>query len=181
MSNEILEFGDKVKKALEDIAKKMGGGSVSVGFMEGATYPDGTPVAAVAFWNEFGHGGRFPSPPRPFFRSMISKESPTWPVKMAALSKSTNYDGDKILALMGEDIKGGLEQSINELQDPPLSETTLVLRKKFGNDPSKIRARDVIAAQEAVASGETGATGTQAKPLIWTAHMLNSVTYKVDK
>lgn len=175
-----LHGSDKVMKALEDIARSMGGGSVSVGFMEDATYSDGMPVAAVAFWNEYGHQGRFPSPPRPFFRTMIAEESPTWPKKMAGLAKATKYNGPRVLAMMGEDIRGALQQSIINLTEPKLSPTTLMLRKIFGNSPENIRARDVLAAQSLVQEGQTGATGTQAKPLVWTGHMLNSVTYKVD-
>ena len=130
MAGRTLQGSDAVMKALEGIAKRMGGGEVSVGFMEGATYPEGTPVAAVAFWNEYG----VPShnqPPRPFFRQMIAKESPTWPGKMAKLAKATDYDGDRVLALMGEDIKGALQKSINDLQDPPLAPST-VEAKGFG-------------------------------------------------
>lgn len=120
----ILSGTDKIMKALEDIAKRMGGGEVSIGFMEGALYPDGTPVAAVAFWNEYGvpsHG----QPPRPFFRQMISYESPSWPYKMANLVKTNNYDGNQVLALMGEDIGGALQQSINEFTTPALAESTI--------------------------------------------------------
>jgi hypothetical protein len=122
MPDKVLSGSDGVMKALEDIARKMGGGEVAVGFMEGATYPDGTPVAAVAFWNEYGGPGR---PPRPFFRQMIAKESPTWAPKMAKLAKAANYDGPKVLAMMGEDIKGALQQSINDLQSPPLAPSTI--------------------------------------------------------
>ena len=155
MPDKVLSGADGVMKALEDIARKMGGGEVAVGFMAGATYPDGTPVAAVAFWNEFGKGvqseeGNYFQMPRPFFRQMIAKESPAWPGKMAKLAKATDYDGDKVLAIMGEDIKGALQQSINEFQSPPLA-------------PSTIEAKGF------------------AKPLIDTSHMLNSVTYEVDK
>ena len=181
MSDKVLSGSDGVMKALEDIARKMGGGEVSVGFMADATYPDGTPVAAVAFWNEYGHAGPFPAPPRPFFRNMIAKESPTWPGKMAKLAKATDYDGPRVLALMGEDIKGALQQSITELVAPELSETTKMLRAIYGNSHSEIRARDVLAAQELVAEGNGGAEGTQAKPLIWTGHMLNSVAYEVKE
>lgn len=109
-------------KALEDIARKMGGGSVSVGFMEGATYPNGTPVAAVAFWNEYGKPDQ---PPRPFFRRMIAAESPEWGRKMAGIAKATNYDGTRTLALMGEDIRGALQQSINTLTEPALAPSTI--------------------------------------------------------
>lgn len=175
-----MAVSDNVTRKLKEIAHKMSG-SVSVGFLEGATYPDGTPVAAVAFWNEYGHAGPFPSPPRPFFRTMIEKEKPTWGGKVAGLAKATDNNGPKVLALMGEDIEGALKQSITELAEPALSPTTLMLRKKFGNSPENIKLSDVLEAQKAVARGEQGATGTQAKPLVWTGNMLNSVNYEVKK
>lgn len=115
---------------LTEIAERMGGGNVSVGFIDGATYPDGTPVAAVAFFNEFGRPSQG-QPPRPFFRRMIAESSPTWPDKMAKLAKATDYDGEKVLALMGEDIKGSLQQSINDFTSPALAPST-VAAKGFG-------------------------------------------------
>jgi hypothetical protein len=130
VADHVLHGADGVSKALEEIARKMGGGEVAVGFMDGATYPDGTPVAAVAFWNEYGvpaHG----QPPRPFFRQMIAKESPTWAPKMAKLAKATGYDGPKVLAIMGEDIAGALGQSINDFTTPGLAPRT-VEAKGFG-------------------------------------------------
>lgn len=175
-----MAIGDRVAKTIAARVKKMSG-TVEVGFMEDATYPDGTPVAAVAFWNNYGHGGQFPAPPRPFFSDMIAKEKPTWGKKVAALAKADGYDGAKILTVMGQDIQGALIQSINETNTPALSPTTLILRKKFGNKPENIKRSDVIAAQKAAANGEQGATGTQAKPLDWTGHMLNSTTYRVIK
>ena len=155
MPDKVLSGADGVMKALEDIAAKMGGGELSVGFMSGATYPDGTPVAAVAFWNEFGkmvesEFGNYFQMPRPFFRQMIAKESPTWAAKMAKLAKATDYDGPKVLALMGEDIKGALQQSINDFTTPALKEST-VEAKGF------------------------------AKPLIDTSHMLNSIAIEVKE
>jgi hypothetical protein len=168
-----LALSERVTAKLKAIASKIGSGHVDVGFLEGQE-------ASIAFWNEFGHGGRFPAPPRPFFRTMVAKESPTWPAKMAAEAKATNYDGPKVLGMMGEDIAGAITQSIFDLTAPPLSPTTLMLRKQFGNSPQNIRARDVVAAQRAVAAGETGATGTQGKPLVWTGTMARSPAYKVE-
>jgi len=179
MAAKALSGSDAVMKALEALAKKLGGGSVSIGFINGETYPNGTPVAAAAYFNEFGHGGNFPSPPRPFFRTMISKESSTWGPKMAALVKSQNYDGGIVLAMMGEDIRGSLQASIRDFSSPALSPTTLMLRATFGNFPGDIRVRDVLQAQHDVAEGKKGASGTQAHPLIWTGRMLGSVTYEV--
>lgn len=120
-----LKGSDKLMAALEDIARRMGGGAVEVGFMEGATYPDGTPVAAVAYWNEFGSSD---TPARPFFRQMIAAESATWAPKMAKLAKATEYDGRKVLGLMGEDVKGALQQSINNFQTPGLAASTIAAK-----------------------------------------------------
>ncbi len=169
----------KTEEYLMNLANRMGNGSVSVGFMEGAEYPDGTSVAQVAFWNEYGHGGNFPSKPRPFFRNMIAKEAPLWEGKMGRLA-AEGRSGANILGVMGEDIKGGLQESINTLTEPALSKTTLMLREIYGNTHTGIRARDVLSAQELVAEGLSGATGTQAKPLVWTGVMLKSVTYEVE-
>lgn len=174
-----LSVAQNVNKVLSEIAQKMGGGKVRIGFLEGATYPDGTPVAFVAAMNEFGHEGNFPAPPRPAFRNMIRKESPGWPAKMADLAKATNYDGKLVLKLMGEDIAGALRESIIETNDPPLSQTTLILRKRFWTNPGDITMTDVISAQQAAARGEEGASGTQAKPLVWSGHELASVGYEV--
>lgn len=120
-----MSVADNVEKHLKGIAKRMSG-HVDIGFLEDATYPDGTPVAAVAFWNEFGNGS---APPRPFFRGMIAAEMPTWSGKVAKLAAAGN-DGPKVLALMGEDIQGALIQSINDLTTPELAESTK-LRKGF--------------------------------------------------
>ncbi len=179
MASRTLKGGERTMEHLRKIAEGMGGGEVSVGFLAGSTYPDGTPVGQVAFWNEFGHGGRFPAPARPFFRTMIRTESGSWPQKMAQLAKATDYDGPRVLALMGEDIKGALQQSINSFSSPALSSTTLRLRAKFGNQPHNITFGDVLEAQQDVADGKPLASGTQAHPLIWTGHLLNSVNYEV--
>ena len=174
-----LSVAENVNRTLTDIARKMGGGKVAVGFLEGSTYDDegGTPVASVAYWNEFGHGGNFPSPPRSFFRTMIAKESPKWAGVMATYAKAANFDGAKVLGLMGEYIGGDLKESIINTNSPPLSHTTLVLRKRFWGHMGDIRISDVLAAQH----GGKEASGTQAKPLVVTGHMLASVGFEVKE
>lgn len=138
-----MAFGDKLTAHLAQLAAKMSG-AVEVGFLEGATYPDGTPVAAVAEWNEYGTSG----PPRPFFRNMIEKEKETWGPKLAGALQFTNGDGKKALAIVGDNIQGALIQSINDFTDPPLAASTI---KAKGFD----------------------------KPLIDTAHMVNSTGSRV--
>lgn len=176
-----LVGGEKLAHVLKQIGDAASG-SVSVGFLDGATYPEtGTPVAQVAFWNEFGHGGKFPSPPRPFFRNMIAEKSSGWGVRLGKALAHYNFDGHQALDAMGELISGELAESITKTNEPPLSPVTLALRAKFGNNPHEIRARDVLAAQQAVQDGTASiASGTQAKPLVWTGHLLASIDHEVS-
>lgn len=147
-----ISVANNVARKLKEIVDKMGGDTLKVGFLEGSTYPDGTPVAAVAFWNEFGttSAGEDKQPPRPFFRTMVAEKSPTWPAQMGQLAKVTGYDGPRVLALMGEQIEGDLKESINKFTDPPLA-------------PSTIKAKGFD------------------KPLIETSNMVNSTGYEVVK
>lgn len=47
--------GDKLKAKLEEIRSNLGGSEeLRLGFLEGSTYPDGTPTAYVASIQEFG-------------------------------------------------------------------------------------------------------------------------------
>ena len=101
--------------------------TLNVGFLEGATYPDGTPVAAVAFWNEFGTRS---IPARPFFRNMIAQGSPQWGEKLGRVLVATKYDVDRSLKLMGEELSGELVASIDKTTEPPNSPQTIA-RKGF--------------------------------------------------
>lgn len=89
--------------------------TLRVGVLENATYPDGTPVAMVAFWNEYGTRT---IPVRAFFRTTISENKKNWVLSVQNLAKQ-HSDGKKILGLMGEHIKGQIVNSINTWSDPP--------------------------------------------------------------
>ncbi len=175
----MLIGGDRMQKVLADIGAKLSKAHVDVGFIDGARYPDGTIVAKVAFWNEFGHGGRFPSPARPFFRGMISKQSGGWGKVLASALKATNYDAKAALALVGEHINDQLRESIREYDDIPISPVTALLRDRFRTNPQNITASDVLKAQEDVKNGAIGSGGMAAHPLIWTGVMQNSTGYEV--
>ena len=166
-----IKMSDAVTARLKELAAKSKG-TLKVGFIDNEE-------AQIALYNEFGHKGRFPAPARPFFRTMVSNESPKWPEMMAAELKRTKFDAEDTLTHMGEKIEGALKFSIRELQSPPLSPVTLRLRLKFGNHPEEIRLGDVYRAIGDVRRGEKVASGTQAKPLIWTHRMIDSTSYKV--
>ena len=67
-------------------------------------------VAQVAFWNEFGTST---APARPFFRNMISKESPDWGNSLGNYLTSSEFDATRALRLMGVEIEDDLKDSIN--------------------------------------------------------------------
>lgn len=121
-----VDGGEGVQRYLRELATRMGpGGEVSVGFLDGATYPaedGGVSVAQVAFWDEYG---TTKSPPRPFFRNMIEDQAPTWATKLGAAMRYTNYRPRAALELVAADIRGHLVESINLLQDPPLAAYTI--------------------------------------------------------
>lgn len=148
--------GRDMDRALQAIAEKVGkAGTLRVGFLEGATYPNGQSVAFVAAMNEYGHTvkkgreGSYYVLPRPFFRDMIAQCSKNWGKSLGNVARNNQYDMQKSLALMGEGMGSQLQQSINKFNSVPLAPATIA-RKGFD------------------------------KQLIDTAHMINSVAYDID-
>lgn len=144
--------GEKLQAKLAEISSKVNKkATLRVGFLEGATYPVGSSgakgarkfvkkkkaaapsgpklVAMIAAIQEFGAPSRG-IPPRPYFRRMIRQRSPAWGSKLGKALKANAFEVDQSLGLMGQLIKGQLQQSINELVSPPLSPVT-VARKGF--------------------------------------------------
>lgn len=108
------------KKRLNETKKKYQSATVQVGFLENATYPDGTSVAYIASVQEYGTSN---IPARPFFRNAISENRKDWKKKYASLLKKTDFDvATKTLA---EVIVGDIKQSITTLDSPPLAKSTI--------------------------------------------------------
>jgi hypothetical protein len=120
----VLSGGEGIAKALKDIGQKMSG-SVNVGFLAGATYPDGTSVAQVAFWNEFG---TTTAPPRPFFRTTIARESPGWGALMGRAAGYYNYDGATVLKFMGIKIAEQVTDAIIGWNNPKNADSTIAAK-----------------------------------------------------
>lgn len=138
-----------LKAKLKNIAKSYESNKqVRVGFLEGATYPDGTPVALVAAVHEFGAPAKG-IPVRPFMRTAIAQNKGKWADQ---LSRAIGESGtaEAALGMVGESIKDDLRSSIRDGDWAPNKPRT-VARKGF------------------------------AKPLIDTAHMVNSVDHDVTE
>lgn len=179
MTAKSFTGGEKLKARLAEMAKKLDkSGTLRAGFLEGATYPDGVSVPLVAAVQEFG-APAVGIPPRPYFRPTIAGHSEEWGDIIGKGLAATNYDAAQVLAGVGQTIKEELQQSIAEVDSPPLSDVTLMLRKMRSEDQSLIvTGRTVGEAARRVAEGEDiGAVNT--KPLQDTGFMKNSVSYEV--
>ncbi len=133
MANHVIG-GKKLALALKAIEHKIvNAGVLRVGFLEKSTYPSkagkgaALPVAQVAFWNEFG---TVRAPARPFFRTTIQKQSPTWGDRLGKAVKATHYDGQKALALLGQSMRDDVENAIAAWASPPNAPATIA-RKGF--------------------------------------------------
>jgi hypothetical protein len=131
--------GEKLAAALAEIATNLQKAeTLRVGFLEGATAPNGDSIPLRAALNEFGTSK---IPPRPFFRNMIAEKSGDWPDAIAGLLKANDYDAARALELTGEGIKGQLQQSIKDTNSPPLAASTV---KRKGFDKPLIEHGDMI-------------------------------------
>lgn len=123
--------GSKLAARLEGISRRVATGrEVRVGFLEGATYPDGTSVPVVAIVQEFGSGK---IPARPYFRPMIAAKKAGWGKSLATVLQNNDFDGEKALEAMGAGIAGQLRQSIIDVTAPPLGASTI--RRKGSTKP----------------------------------------------
>ncbi|EOV0997656.1 hypothetical protein ACOGYE_001941 [Edwardsiella piscicida] len=147
---------DKVMDALDAAGSALQSLQLKVGFIDGATYPDGTPVALVAATNEYGKPENN-QPPRPFFRNAISEHESEWSEKIADGIKA-GTPVDQVLDSVGEVIAADVFTSIKNLMDPPLSPATIHHRRT-----RKVRRND------------------STKPLIDTKDMIRDVHYEVGE
>lgn len=171
--------GEKAIAKIEQMAKKLSKpGTLRVGFLEGATYPNGTPVAMVAAIQNFG-APKVGIPPRPFFSNMIQDKSAAWPEQLGNLLKRNDYEVAQSLNQFGAGVEGQLKEEIIDTVSPPLSPVTVMLRGMRANNPSLIvTGKTVAEARSRVKAGLTN-YGASTKPLIDTSHMINSTGHEV--
>lgn len=177
MATVTIAGGAKLQAAMAKLKKKMGDKAmtVRVGFLEGATYPDGTTVATIAAIQNFGAPARG-VPPRPFFTKMIADNRGRWGDSFATVLHAVDYDPHLALERMGLGISGQLRQAIVDMNDPANSPVTALLKERFPTRDGMTFA-DVLQARHDVASGV--ASGSYSKPLVWSGVMLNAISSEV--
>ena len=102
--------------------------TVAVGFFSTAKYPDGTPVAAVAAWQEFGVPANN-IPERPFFRrSLEDAEEVIMPVLIDGIDPKDMAMNRVTAGKVGLAMQSHIQREITTLIEPPNKPYT-VLRK----------------------------------------------------
>ena len=122
--------GKKLQRLLRE-AGKGGVSGVKVGFFSTAKYQDGTPVAAVAAWNEFGTKT---IPERSFFRNALAEsERSVGRILQAGLDTKKMVVDEQLAGRVGAHVQGKIQDSITSLKEPPNAPETV--RRKGSSDP----------------------------------------------
>lgn len=166
--------------------------SVRVGVLENATYPDGTPVAMVAFWNEYGATANIPSHTRTINRSINEKTG--------------NYNkGGRFVKASKSNFETTVTIPAHTVVIPPrpFFRTTVSEQKKnwvlsvqnlmkIHNDPKQVMGLIGVHMQEQIVQSintwtdppnapYTIAKKGSSKPLIWSGQMMRSISSEVNE
>jgi hypothetical protein len=115
----------RVKREIKHMTRSKGNSLVKVGLPKDAAYPDGTPVAHVGFWNEFGTRN---SPERAWMRTSIKVNVQ----KYRRLNKHNlkqiqkkSMTVDVALKVLGQAARDDMIASIETWQTPPNAPSTI--------------------------------------------------------
>lgn len=168
-------------RALADSLAALESVTGKVGWFESARYPDGTPVAAVAYWQEVG----VPSqniPSRSFMRSTSIEQDVKWKEVSAKVSvrvldgKMTAAQAMEVITLQAE---GDIAAKIASIQSPPLSPITLGARK-FRSKGKPVTGRTIGEIAALLKAGKLDTSGVSTKPLVDSALMVNTLSHTVE-
>lgn len=154
------------RKHILGAALELGQKTGKVGWFESAKYADGTPVAGVAYVQEFG-GRRIP--PRPTLRPTADTQAGEWSKTAATVSKAVMRGQLQPTALFEAlclKAEGDVREAITKLTSPPLAESTIAARR-----------RRLAPGSEVV---DVPPVMGIAKPLVDTGILLNTLTSKVE-
>lgn len=110
--------------------KELDGVQAKAGWFETARYPDGTPIAGVAFFHEYG---TVKMPARPFMRPTVAEKRREWLDTLGAGSRAVMRGEASALEVMEATAlkaAGDIATKITQVSSPPLSPKT-VARKGF--------------------------------------------------
>lgn len=173
---------DKIEARIASIPESFDDKVAQMGWFDSARYPDGTPVAYVATIQEKG-APAVGIPPRATIKPTIENRKTEW-VKLLASGVKAVAEGrataDDVLEGVGLQAAGDMRKSIAEINSPPLSPTTILLRK-WRREGRTITGKTVGEAAAAVAADPSLIAGENAKPLNDTGLLVATLTNAVGK
>lgn len=123
-----VKIDDKKYRKIEKELLLFGKGWVLVGLFEGEKLIEGSTIASIGFWNEFGTK-RIPE--RSWMRSWFDanqKRIHKMFIKMTNLIKNQKIDAKTALKRLGEWAVGELKKSIIELRTPANAPSTIRIK-----------------------------------------------------
>lgn len=130
MATKRVRGGHVLQRTIREALRASNVNSLQVGFFKSARYPDGTQVAAVAAFNEFGTKN---IPERPFFRQALRKSRDGVREIVATEIDSKKLEvGRGLAGQIGAHVAGEVQRRIVDLRDPPNAPIT-VARKGSSN------------------------------------------------
>lgn len=174
-----MSGASNLKKAMEELSKR----EVRIGWFEGNEYPDGTSVAQVAAWNEFGatrqlkNGRTLVLPARATLRNTIENSGDEMREAVRQMMPAMIATGkyEQGLALIGQQAVSCVQDTIEAGLPPPNAKATvegMVLGKDANGNER--RAGSASAANRTFGQGKGFNT-----PMIDTGQLKNTVTYEV--
>lgn len=175
---DIEGFGE-IFAEIDNMTKEMQDRSVVAGFVEGAEYSDGTPIAKIAAIQNFGSGK---IPPRPFMTKAIEQNENEWIEELSDALKS-GKSIDQALTMTGLLMQADIKQAIIDMNEPSLSLLTLLIRKiKRDRHLVGMPTTPEIffeAIRTMKSDNEIDLEGVSTKPLVDSGTMLNHVDFQV--
>lgn len=130
---------DGLLVALKGNMKQARGAYTTVGVHSGAgNYPDGTPVAMVAIYNEFGTGS---IPERSFMRSTVNENMPNikkWTGEVMAHVQAGQWTVAKAMNALGLRMQIQVQNKIKSNVPPPNAPETVARKAGRGVAPSTL-------------------------------------------
>ena len=180
---EVKQSNPRAFDQLDIKLKQLDGFTSKVGWFDTAKYPDGTPVAQVAYWQENGVASRS-IPPRPVWGPSVKKYAQRWKdIATMGANRILNgqMTGKDAMTMLGEAAQGDIIIAYSEITSPPLSRLTLAIRKyKQMNPGAKIGGRIFGMLARMLADGKIDISGVSDKPLNDTGYMIATLTNKTE-
>lgn len=114
------KLSESLKQKIKGIYE-MNSLKLEVGIFDTAKYPNGTSVAMVGYWNEYGTAN---IPPRPFFRLAVDNNNHKW-ISIYKQQIQTTNDIKRSLSKVGVIASNDIKKSLTALREPPNAISTI--------------------------------------------------------